>query len=183
MLKGQQIYLRLLEESDLPLRVKWINTDEIRSTLMFDYPLSIAKTRQWFSNTLMDSTKVHFSIVDNESEKVIGMTGFIDINVKHQRSQFYITIGETEFWGRGIADEVLKIVLWYGFVELNLNKIYLYTLRNNERARKVYERNGFIEEGVLRQHYYCVGEMQDLHQHSILKSDWLAITSRYDPEH
>jgi RimJ/RimL family protein N-acetyltransferase len=101
------------------------------------------------------------------------MTGLIDINERHQRAQFYITIGEKSYWGRRMADEVIPLVLRYGFVELNLNRIYLYTLPNNGRARKVYERNGLSHDGVLRQHYYCVGQFQDLTVHSALRHEWL----------
>lgn len=172
MLEASQIYLRPLEDSDLPLRVKWVNDPEVRATLMFDYPLSLARTRVWFQKTLVDPAKLHFSIVDKLSESVVGMTGLLDITTKHQRAQFYITIGEKQFWGRRIADEVIPLVLRYGFTELNLRRIYLYTLPNNGRARKVYERNGFKREGVLRGHHYCVGEFQDLTVHSVLRHEW-----------
>ena len=123
MLIGKKIYLRPLEKKDLELRVKWINDPDIRKTLMFDYPLSLEKTLAWFQKTLFDKTKVNFSIIEKTTETTIGMTGLIDINIKHQRGQFYVTIGEKNFWGRGIADEVIQIVLHYGFVELNLKKI------------------------------------------------------------
>lgn len=174
MLEATQITLRPLEEQDLPLRVRWVNDPEIRQMLMFDYPLSLAKTRAWFQKTVTDPTKVNFSIVDRETGTVIGMTGLIEIDIKHRRAQLYITIGEKAYWGRRIADEVIQLVLAYGFVELNLNKIYLYTLPANARGRKVYARNGFVTEGVLRQHYYCVGAYQDLTQQSVLRSEWEA---------
>lgn len=174
MLETSRIILRLLEERDLPLRVKWVNDPGICSMLMFDYPLSLAKTQAWFHQTVLDPTKVHFSVVDRATEVVIGMTGLLDITPKHQRAQFYITIGEKDYWGKGIAGEVIGAVTEYGYNELNLNRIYLYTLPGNGRARKVYERNGFVREGVLRQHYYCVGQFQDLTVHSMLRIDWLA---------
>ena len=173
MFDGKQIYLRPLEREDLPLRVKWVNDPDVRKHLMFDYPISLAKTGAWFAKTLLDDTKRNFSVVDKASGQVVGMTGLIQIDIKHRRAQFYITLGEKEFWGKKIVDEVIPIVLHYGFTELNLNKIFLYTIPGNERARKVYERNGFVQEAAMRQHYYCVGELHDLIQHSILKSEWL----------
>lgn len=171
-MQSANIYLRPLERQDLPLRVKWVNDPEIHQKLMFDYPLSLAKTEKWFNDTLSDSTKSNFTVLDKKNDVPIGMTGLIQIELRHQKAQFYITIGEKDYWGRHIADEVISLVLEYGFTELNLNKIYLYTLENNERARTVYERNGFQLEGVLRQHYYCVGKFQDLYLHSMLKQDW-----------
>jgi diamine N-acetyltransferase len=178
MFDGERIYLRLLELQDLPLRVKWVNDPEVRRTLMFDYPLSLARTQAWFNKTLMDETRRDFSIVRQGSDKVIGMTGLIQIDVKHRKAQFYITIGEKEFWGQRIADEVIAIILHYGFSELNLNRIYLYTIPSNERARKLYERHGFVPEGILREDYYCVGKSQDVHVHSILRREWIAIKDK-----
>lgn len=173
MLKGKTISLRSLEFEDLERRISWVNNPDIRQTLMFDYPLSLAKTEKWFRDGLMDETKKHFSIMHPDDDLPIGMTGFLQINYKHQRAQFYITIGEQDFWGRGIAQEVIPLVLEYGFTELNLNKIFLFTLNNNDKARGIYEKNGFVAEGLQREHYYCVGQFQDLQQHGILRSDWL----------
>ena len=167
MLDAKDIYLRALEGDDLISRVKWVNNDEIRQNLMFEWPLSKAKTEKWFQNQLFDSTKVNFSIIDKESQKLIGMTGLLDISIRHSRAQFYMTIGEKEFWGKRLPDQNISMVLEYAFNELGLNKVYLYTININERARHVYLRNGFQPEGVLREHH-----LQDLHVFSILRSNW-----------
>jgi RimJ/RimL family protein N-acetyltransferase len=169
---AKRIYLRPLEIKDLALRVKWINDREVSKTLMFDYPTSVAKTEKWFQNTLMDDSKKNFSIIRIDTDAVVGMAGLLDIDQKHKRAQLYITIGEKDNWGKGIATEVIPILLRYGFEELGLNKIYLYTLPSNERARQLYERIGFSREGILRQHYFCVGQLQDLTVHSILRMEW-----------
>lgn len=173
MLQGNKIYLRPLEVEDLEKRVKWVNDLEIRQYLMFDWPISISKTKKWFHNQLFDNTKVNFSIVDKETNDTIGMTGLIDVSLKHRRAQFYMTIGEKEHWGKRIPDENIPLVLEFAFNELGLEKVYLYTINVNERARHVYLRNGFKNEGVLRKHYFCVGKLQDLHVYSILKEDWI----------
>lgn len=173
MYKNNDVIIKLIEKEDLEMRVKWINDPEIRSFLMFDWPTSKAKTEKWFNNQLLDDTKKNFTIFTEPNNKPIGMTGLIDINIKNRRAQFYLTIGEKEYWGKKIPDITIPMVLRYGFLELDLNKIYLYTLNNNERARRVYLRNGFKPEGVLKQHYYCVGNYQDLHMYGILREEYL----------
>src|SRR5690606_20150728 len=149
MLKSKNIYLRPLEKEDLKYRVEWVNDENIRESLMFDWPLSMANTEKWFQNQLFDDTKRNFSIIDNKTENVIGMTGLIDISLKHRRAQFYMTIGNKDYWGKRLPDENIPLVLEYGFKELGLNKIYLYTINVNEKARHVYKRNGFKPEGIL----------------------------------
>lgn len=49
---------------------------------------------------------------------VIGITGLRDINIRHLRARFYITIGNKDFWGKHIHDEVIPLILEYGFFEL-----------------------------------------------------------------
>ncbi len=172
MLKGKTVYLRLLGQDDLKDRVAWINDEENIQTLLFDWPTSYEKTMKWFSNVVFDSTKLNLSIVDKETNELVGMTGLLNIDRINHHAQLYITIGNRNYRGRRLPDEVIPLVLEYGFTELELKKIYLYTLPNNERARHVYERNGFRHDGILRQQVYCRGKQQDLYVHSILKSEF-----------
>ncbi len=173
MLETNDIYLRPLEKADLPLRVKWLNDPEIYSTLVSDYPVSLAKTEAWFSKGLFDPTKVHFSIVDKESNLPIGMTGLLQIDTRHSKAQMYITIGESEFHGRRYPDQIIPELLKYAFIELNLNKVYLWTIPCNSRGRKVYERNGFVQEAEMNEHMYCRGKYQSIIQHRVLKSEFM----------
>lgn len=172
MLRGKNVYLRLLSQEDLKDRVSWINDEENIQTLLFDWPTSIEKTQKWFSNVVFDNSKFNLSIVDIETNELVGMTGLLNIDRINHHAQLYITIGNKKYRGKHLPDEVIPLVLEYGFTELELKKIYLYTLPNNERARHVYERNGLKLDGVLRQQVYCRGKQQDLYVHSILKREF-----------
>lgn len=173
MLISKNIELRLLEKKDLESRVKWFNDPEISKYLVSDYPVSLAKTEAWFAKTVLDSSKVHFSIIDKATGSLIGMTGLLQISSKHMNAQMYITIGEDRFHGKRLPDEIIPMILNYAFVELNLNKVYLWTIPCNERGRKVYERNAFKEEAEMHEHMYCKGQFQTIIQHRVLRSEFL----------
>jgi len=173
MLLAKDVYLRLLEKEDLKKRVEWFNNPSINQFLVSDFPVSLSKTEQWFVKGLFDNTKLHFSIISKDNDALIGMTGLLQINRKDSKAQMYITIGEEAYHGKRLPDQIIPLVLEYAFIELNLNKVYLWTIPNNTRGRVVYERNGFIEEGVMREHIYCRGKFQDLIQHSVLKNEFL----------
>lgn len=173
MLSSKNIYLRLLEKGDLPSRVEWFNNKEISKYLVSDYPVSLAKTEAWFSKTVLDSTKVHFSIVDSKKNKLIGMTGLLQVCTKHRNAQMYITIGDESYHGKKLPDEIIPLVLNYAFIELNLNKVYLWTIPCNARGRKVYERNGFVKEAEMHEHMYCKGMYQTIIQHRVLRKEFL----------
>src|SRR5699024_6851278 len=126
-----------------------------------------------FQNTLGDSSKLHFTIVERKKNERIGIAGLLGIDYKNSHAELYITIGDKRFRGQGIADEVVQLLLEYGFLELGLNRIHLHTFTYNVRAQKVYERNGFVQEGILRQHSWKRGEYKDIANYGILKSEWL----------
>ena len=165
--------MRPLSQNDLKDRVSWINDEENIQTLLFDWPTSYEKTLKWYNNILFDNTKFNLSIVDKENDTLVGMTGLLNIDRINHHAQLYITIGNKDYRGMHLPDEVIPLVLEYGFTELELKKIYLYTLPNNERARHVYERNGLKLDGILRQQVYCRGKQQDLYVHSILRDEFL----------
>lgn len=172
MLKGKTVYLRLLSQDDLRDRVSWINDEENIQTLLFDWPTSYEKTLKWYNNVIFDNTKLNFSIVDKETDELIGMTGLLNIDRINHHAQIYMTIGNKKYRGRHVPDEVFPLVYEYGFTELELKKIYGYTLPNNDRVRHVAERNGLRFDGILRQHVYCRGKQQDLYVSSILKNEF-----------
>lgn len=172
MLDGQKIYLRLIEKEDLKKRVEWINVEENNELLGFDFPISLAKTENWFNNSLKDNSKINFTIVDKNNQKLIGMAGLLNVNFKNKNAEFYITIGDKSYRGKHIADEVIALVNEYAFIELGLEKIYLHTYSYNQRAINLYEKNNFVREGIFRKHKWKRGSLRDIVYYSILKSEW-----------
>jgi len=59
-------------------------------------------------------------------------------------------IGDVTRQDRGIGMDATKLTLVYGFETLNLDRIELRVIDDNARARHIYEKMGFVEEGRLR---------------------------------
>lgn len=51
---------------------------------------------------------------------------------------------------RGLGTEALRLIVGHGFEQLGLHRISLKVFAFNPRARRVYEKAGFVVEGVLR---------------------------------
>ncbi len=62
MILGERVYLRLMEEEDIPYKVNWINDSEVRKTLNFDYPVSKIGTKQWLNRVSSDNTRKDFIV-------------------------------------------------------------------------------------------------------------------------
>jgi diamine N-acetyltransferase len=106
-------------------------------------------------------------------EQAIGYVGNVflfHIDRTHHHAQIGITIKQAA-WNRGYAQELMPAALRYGFAELGMNKIYLQVFTTNAKARYLYEKLGFKEEGVLRAHYFVNGAYHDMVSMSLLREE------------
>jgi ribosomal protein S18 acetylase RimI-like enzyme len=77
--------------------------------------------------------------------------------------------------GRGDGSRFLRLVLQICFDELGAHRVDLFVHMENERARRVYARTGFFEEGILRDcHRDADGSFRSMRLMSMLKPEWAA---------
>jgi RimJ/RimL family protein N-acetyltransferase len=77
--------------------------------------------------------------------------------------------------GRGDGSRFLQSILQICFNELAAHRVDLLVHMENERARRVYTRTGFVEEGILRDcHRAADGSFRPLRLMSLLRPDWVA---------
>jgi [ribosomal protein S5]-alanine N-acetyltransferase len=58
------------------------------------------------------------------------------------------------YWGQRVMDEVLPVILGFGFRTLGLRRIEAMVTLGNAPSCRLLERHGFAREGVLRDHGY-----------------------------
>ena len=91
-----------------------------------------------------------------------------DIDREHRRAEYGIFIGEKGALGCGFGTQAAGLVLRYSFETLKLHKLMLRVLAGNVRARRSYEKAGFVQEAYLRDEVYLDGGFQDV----ILMAAW-----------
>jgi RimJ/RimL family protein N-acetyltransferase len=74
---------------------------------------------------------------------------------------------------RGLGTEATRLIVGYGFEKLGLHRIELEVYAFNPRARRVYEKVGFVAEGVRRDALLWDGEWVDSTIMSVLSTDWV----------
>ena len=165
--------VRRLEHQDLPTRVAWFSHPMVSSQIMLDAPLSLAATERWFSETLLNANRLDlvFEYSAHSHCQVVTMAGLAPIEYKHRRSEIYIVV-DPERTCRGFGTLALRWMVNYAFRDLGLNRLFLYTMGTNARARRFYESNGFRAEGRLRAHALHQGKLVDRHIHALLHKEW-----------
>ena len=76
--------------------------------------------------------------------------------------------------GRGLGSEATRLIVGYGIEELGLHRIELGVFSFNPRARRAYEKAGFVVEGVRREALLWEGERYDDIVMAVLAPDWEA---------
>jgi diamine N-acetyltransferase len=61
----------------------------------------------------------------------------------------------------GLAEVALSKGVDYAFNVLNMHKLYLYVDAENHKALHIYKKLGFVQEGVLRRHFFVEGRYHD----------------------
>ena len=102
-----------------------------------------------------------------------GLTGFLDPVPERGEARFFIVIGASPLWGRGLGTEVTKSVVAKGFEELGLRRIVSSYLTPNIGSRVIHERAGFRIEGVQREVAWRNGEWIDQEIVSMLSNEYM----------
>lgn len=170
MMQDVRITIRKFEKSDIPKKVEWINNPENNRFLHYNIPLSVEGTERWFDSH--DGETTRYDAVIEADGVPVGTIGLLSIDRKNSKAEYYIAMGETSYKGKGVAKEASKLILAYGFEELGLNRIYLFTEVDNIAAQKLFERVGFKREGILKQDVYSHGAFADRIAYGFLKEEW-----------
>ena len=172
-LEGELINLCPLNMKHANLYTKWSNDPDVRRYSRNTIPWSIDEVKKW-SESGEERVKKNmvFEIWHRKDDLPIGTAGLGDINWFNRNANLFVTIGESEYWGQGIGVEVSKLLINYGFEELNLHKIYAGIYTPNKRSLRTAEKIGLKYEATLKEQIYVDGEFVDVVKFAIFKQDW-----------
>lgn len=173
MLEGKAVVLRPIQREDRERLYELVETIEVRALSSNTPPLPLsleeieARDRRWLEEPHDDAA--WFAIdVDGEA---VGICGLHAIEHFQQRAEVGIRIGKP-YWGKGYGQDAVRTLVDYGFRHLNLRKISLRVLADDERAVGAYRRAGFVEEGRLRDHCWYDGARHDELVMAVLAEEW-----------
>jgi RimJ/RimL family protein N-acetyltransferase len=171
VLVGARVYLRPVELADAPTLAPWFNDPDVARYLLVYRPLPVHAEEEFIRAATAGRDKVVFGVAVREDDRLVGVAG-LDPDFRCRSARFGIALGDKAVWGRGYGTEATGLVLRYAFETLNLNRVWLHVFEYNERARRVYEKVGFVHEGRLRQDTYRDGRYWDAFCMGILRPEW-----------
>ncbi len=172
---GELCYLSPCSPEDADHWACWLNDIEVALPLGDEaytvYGLGKAE-RDLADITQSDGSLPVFTIVDLKTDAAIGRCLLFDVDALNRSAKVGIFIGEKDFWGRGIGQEAIRLLLDYGFNLLNLHSVMLGAFSFNVRAVEVYRKVGFQEIGLRRQARIVAGKAYDVVMMDMLEDEF-----------
>lgn len=179
-IRGERVFLRPPERSDLPTFVRWFADGEITHYLKARMPFSLAGEERWFDRLLdrQGMSDFFFVICLLEDARAIGTTGLHEVNLEDGHASFGIAIGEAGEWDQGFGTDALLAICDFGFGQLRLERVWLDVYEPNLRARASYAKAGFSLEGTRRNAHFADGRHWDVLRMSLLRDEWVSLPHR-----
>ena len=113
-----------------------------------------------------------FLLHDKLSGKIIGRCGIHNWNPDHFRAEIGYNMTEESYKRKGFMSEAVEAVVAYGFREMKLNRIEALVAPWNTPSIRLLIKNNFIQEAVLKQHYFHEGKFEDSIMFALLRESY-----------
>ncbi|MBQ9433805.1 MAG: GNAT family N-acetyltransferase [Synergistaceae bacterium] len=174
--------LRELERKDIPIINTWRNDPALIENLgaTFRY-INPDTDSAWYDHYMKTrSNSVRCAIVSEDSDEIIGLVSLMNIDHLNQCAEFHIMIGSTHNQNMGAGTFAVNAMLTHAFTNLNLQRVELSCNATNTRAQHVYEKAGFVREGIKRKARFKQGSFIDMIQYAILREEFVALRNSTD---
>lgn len=157
------IILRPLCPEDAPSMLRWMNDPDTVRYLGYGF------LRRRSPEDVMELIRMRldgdlsgecFAIADADSGKYLGQCELMLPDLRAKKAEIALVL-LPEARGKGYAAQALKQLTDYAFTRGGFEKLHLKCALSNTRALKLYEKAGFVREGLLRRDLLIDGRPED----------------------
>ncbi|MBV8249891.1 MAG: GNAT family N-acetyltransferase [Comamonas sp.] len=155
------IALRQLESSDAEAWYAYLQLPKVveHTSWNLDAVHDLMPIFDALESDALDS-QIRFAIVDEPNRQLIGTIGLHTISAGNRTAEIAYDIAP-QYWGRGIATSMCRVVTDWSFREMNLYRVQATVLPSNMASTKVLQTCGYQYEGLLRSYRVVRGVSRD----------------------
>lgn len=179
VLTGERVVLRPFTDDDVPVFLEAVADPEVAR--LTGSPAGAGpgeeQTRSWYASRNTRDDRLDLAVTDRSTGTCVGEVVLNEWDPDNRSCNFrtLLVAGGRD---RGLGTEAVRLIVGYGFESLGLHRVSLEVYAHNPRARRVYEKTGFVAEGVLRQVLRDGDAWVDATVMSILAPEWAAHRGR-----
>ncbi|WET82054.1 GNAT family protein [Amycolatopsis sp. QT-25] len=170
-LVGENVVLTQLDESYFETGWEALWNPESRRLTGTHTEFTADQIRTWLAGRPGLDDRADYAIVRQDDRAHVGDLALTDVDKDNRSAAFRIALNGPEFYGKGYGTEATKLVLEYAFGVVGLHRVSLEVFDYNPRARRAYEKAGFVGEGLQREALWWDGEWHDVITMAVLSTD------------
>jgi len=181
--RGLRVYLRTMTPADLRHLSGWVDDPFLErmvgSEFLHSYKHVWDKSPAFYEAVLNDPTQVALMIEACHGwTKPVGVVRLFNIHLLEGYAFLETIITDMRAMKRGFGIEAAKLIAYYGMDVLGLRRLEAKVYEYNVLSMNSLRRNGFRQEGVLRQAGYDGERYWDLVIFGILRDEIEAVRRR-----
>lgn len=174
-IETERLILREIDRTDLEAIHQLHSVPEVDEFNTLGIPENLKETLQIMEPILKNqkaSVRKHYSwmIFSKKTGEFLGLAGLTLSADRFRLGEIYYKFFP-EFWGKGYATEVSKVLIKCGFEYFSLHKMEAGVAVENFRSIRVLEKSGMIREGLRRKILPIRGEWVDCYLYAIIEDD------------
>ncbi|MEU9597474.1 GNAT family protein [Streptomyces sp. NPDC048109] len=172
VLTGDRTVLRPFTEADAERMWEIVNDPEVAHfTGAPSRELTPRVLRDWYGTRSAQPDRLDLAVTDPADGELLGEVVLHDWVPEDRCCTFRTLIGPRGR-GRGVGTEATRLIVGHAFGELGLHRVQLDAYAHNRRAIRVYEKVGFVREGVRREVEQRDGVWVDEVLMAVLDHEW-----------
>lgn len=175
VLTGRRVTLRPITPDDAPAMFAALDDAEGMRLTGTQQTFTLAQVRQHCVRVAAADDRADYAITLPDDPAYIGEAVLNDIDWINRAANFRIALAGQRYYGQGYGTEATRLILDYGFRTLGLHRIELEVYDFNPRAQRVYEKVGFVREGVRRDVLLWEGEYHSAIVMSLLADEYKSL--------
>lgn len=172
ILKGDRVILRPFIAEDFTYIEECLKDAEVIKLTGSDSQYDREFTLNWYNSRNEQIDRLDLAIVDQSKGILVGEVVANLYDEKNQSMNFRILIGPRGR-DRGLGTEATRLFINYLFSHTALKTLTLSVFDFNPRAKRVYEKLGFLVESIDENELEFEGEWIDSVNMKLTREDWL----------
>ena len=156
------------------------NYDLHKYTLGIPHPYTQQNAKDFIDYTIKSSQEgksyeLAVAFKDNP-ENVVACISLVHVK-PNLKAELGYWVGK-EYWGKGIATEMVNRMMQFGFDDLNLHSIFARHFADNPASGKVMQKCGMKYVGTMREQEYKLDKFHDVLYYDILAKDYKNLNTK-----
>lgn len=184
MIYGKKTVLVPLEQGHLQIIASWRNEKGVRDNFFSPWPIALSEQGSWYERYREVGRERVFLILTEDpgkpkpdgkpnqaAMKPVGMLSLESINLMMQSGEIGKVYSPPDARGKGYMKDALQSLIKFAFEEVNLHRLMVTVLKENDQAMGLYKSLGFQLEGISREAVFKNGKRKDVAMLSLLRTE------------